>query len=62
MLPRHEWFKNRVREVIQDLGKLESKANWQSYRIMALEISRELYYATTEWERYYHEERIQETS
>ena len=51
--PRHEWLKNRVIEVISALNQLESIEDWETYRITALELSKELNYATTEWGKYY---------
>ncbi len=51
--PRHKWLRTRVQEVIIALSKLESVEDWNSYRELALELSKELNYATVEWGRYY---------
>lgn len=51
--PRHEWLRNRVKEVIDSLSRLEEIQDWNAYRETALELSKELNYATVEWGRYY---------
>jgi len=55
MIPRQEWLKNRVNEVIKQLECLKQIEDWDHYRKMALELSRELSYAVTEWEDCYDE-------
>ncbi len=49
MIPRQEWLKKRVDEVIKQLECLKQIEDWGHYRKMALELSRELSYAVTEW-------------
>lgn len=53
LTPRHIWLRNRVTEVVKALQELESIEDWAQYRDAAKEISKELHYASTEWEKYY---------
>lgn len=55
MKPRTLWFKERVAEVVRELYILEKQENWDEYRRQAFELSKELHYATVEWEKYYNE-------
>lgn len=53
MSTRHAWLRNRVKEILESLRKLEKVDDWELYRKMANELSAELQYATTEWEKCY---------
>ncbi len=55
MIPRQEWLKKRVEEVIKQLEFLKQIEDWAHYRKMALQLSSELSYAVTEWENCYDE-------
>jgi hypothetical protein len=53
LIPRQEWFKNRVQAGIDELQKLKNIECWDTYKAIALELSIEIHYAVTEWEKYY---------
>jgi hypothetical protein len=55
MIPRHEWLRNRVSEILRELDILEKQEDWTTYRAIALELSKELHYALSEWGVYYRE-------
>lgn len=55
MTPRMQWLRERVKEVVAELHKLETVSDYIEYKKMALDLSIELNYAVTEWERYYNE-------
>jgi hypothetical protein len=50
--PRHEWLKNRTKDVVNALLQLEKIEDWDTYRKTALDLSKELNYACVEWGRY----------
>ena len=56
MKPRMAWLRERVIEVVDSMKKLEEIEDWEQYRVAALDLSTELHYAVTEWEKYYNEE------
>ena len=53
MIPRHEWFKERIKEIIKSLQEANKEKDWNEFRRIAKELAVELHYATTEWDRYY---------
>jgi hypothetical protein len=53
--PRHIWLRLRVKEIINAIQELEKIGNWEQYLKSALDLSKELSYATTEWEKYYND-------
>jgi hypothetical protein len=52
MIPRQQWFINRIQEAINTLQTLNT-SDWPTYKDAAHEIACELLYATTEWDKYY---------
>jgi hypothetical protein len=50
---RQEWFKNRIKEIINELNYLENEMSWIRYKEKSHELACELLYATTEWDKYY---------
>lgn len=53
LVPRKEWFRQRVRDCIAEIAALDSMANWNEYMGKSLEIAAELTWAATEWEKCY---------
>jgi len=51
--PRHFWLKNRIKESILALQRIEETDNWDLYLQQALYFSNEIKYAALEWEKYY---------
>lgn len=53
LTPRHFWLRNRVSECIRALDRIEEIEDWDEYKTCALELSSELLYCVTEWEKFY---------
>lgn len=54
--PRHFWLKERIRECISALQRVEETENWDLYLKQSLNLANEIKYAATEWEKHYREE------
>jgi len=53
IIPRHFWFKNRIRDCILALQRLEDTENWDLYLRKSKELAIEIKYASEEWEKNY---------
>lgn len=53
LIPRHKWLRERVSDVIKQMQHIESVKDWEEYKRLAVEFSKELNYAASEWCRYY---------
>lgn len=51
--PRHFWLKNRIRDCISALQRLEETEDWGLYLKQSLALADEIQYAANEWENYY---------
>lgn len=56
IIPRHFWFKNRIKECIEALKRLEKNNDWELYLKQSLRLANEIKYAATEWEKYYRDD------
>lgn len=52
---RDIWLKSRVMECIAALQRWAEEEKWGTFKQKSLELSRELSYAVTEWDKYYPE-------
>jgi len=55
LYPRHFWLKERIRDCIFALQRLEETENWDLYLKKSLDLAIEIQYAATEWEKYYND-------
>lgn len=55
LTPRHFWLKNRIKDCITALQRLEETENWDLYLKESLSFANEIKYAAEEWEKYYHD-------
>ena len=53
--PRQEWFRDRINECILALSETNRLEDWQQFKLIAYDLACELFYATTEWDKYYRE-------
>jgi hypothetical protein len=53
--PRHFWLKNRIKECIMALSRVEKSSDWDLYLRKSLELANEIKYAAEEWSKYYNE-------
>jgi hypothetical protein len=55
LTPRHAWLRQRVIDCVAALKILEGKEQWGDYKKNAINLSHELAYALTEWDKYYND-------
>lgn len=53
IIPRHFWLKDRIKDCILALQRIEETDDWDLYLRQALSFSNEIKYAALEWENYY---------
>ena len=53
--PRHFWLKERIKECIAALSRLENTGDWDLYLKNSLDLANEIKYAAEEWNKYYYE-------
>lgn len=53
LIPRHMWLKNRIKDCILAIQKLEEIQDWESYLQNVNDLAQEILYCSTEWEKYY---------
>lgn len=53
LTPRHFWLKDRIRDCILALQRLEESEDWTLYLKKSLELAKEIQYAAEEWEKFY---------
>jgi hypothetical protein len=53
--PRHFWLKNRIRDCILALQRIEETEDWNLYLKQSLNFANEIKYAAEEWEKYYND-------
>lgn len=53
IIPRHFWLKERIRECISALQRVQETENWDLYLKQSLSLANEIKYAAEEWEKYY---------
>ncbi len=55
VIPRHFWLKERIKECINALQRVEETENWDLYLKQSLNFANEIIYAAEEWEKYYND-------
>ena len=55
LIPRHKWFRDRVFNILKSLEKVQEIQDWDRYLSLTLFLSKELDYATLEWNKYYND-------
>lgn len=55
IIPRHFWYKNRVKDCIDALKRIEETEDWGLYLKQSLKFANEIKYACEQWEKFYYE-------
>lgn len=53
ILPRHFWLKNRIKECVSALQRIEQTDDWELYLKQSINLANEIKYAAEQWEKYY---------
>ena len=50
---RHFWLKDRIKDCISALQRIQETEDWELYLKQSLALANEIKYAATEWEKCY---------
>lgn len=53
IMPRHFWFRERIRDCILALQRIEETQNWDIYLKQSHSLANEIKYCAEEWDKYY---------